>query len=220
MPSVGNRDVSCPHCGAVVKTAMSPEINAGENPDLRQRILDETLFDWKCPECGYEAQLVYPCLYHDKANQFMVYVVPNSGCCQLEPVSVGEAFPQFNGMAKRAVTSLAGLKEKVLIFEAGLNDFAVELVKLALTDVAGKKHDRKTSAGYFCYADEKENRIVFSFFLQGEDEPVQQGTRMDVYRKSLEIVESVGAVSRDDDFVAVDSAAAENILRVYRGGED
>ena len=65
MPSLGNRDVSCPHCGAVVKTRMSPEISAGENPDLRQRVLDETLFDWKCPECGYEAQLVYPCLYHD-----------------------------------------------------------------------------------------------------------------------------------------------------------
>ncbi len=220
MPSLGNRDVSCPHCGAVVKTRMSPEISAGENPDLRQRVLDETLFDWKCPECGYEAQLVYPCLYHDKENHFMVYVVPNSGCCPLEPVDVGEAFPQFNGLAKRVVSSLAGLKEKVLIFESGLNDFAVELVKLALTDVAGKKHHKTATAGYFCFADEKENRIGFSFFLQGEEKPVQQGTRMDVYRKSLEIVESVGTVLQDDQFIAVDSAAAEDILRVYRGGEE
>nr|WP_319489444.1 CpXC domain-containing protein [uncultured Caproiciproducens sp.] len=220
MPSLGNRDVGCPHCGAVVKTQMSPEINAGENPDLRQRVLDETLFDWKCPECGYEAQLVYPCLYHDKKNNFMVYVVPNSGCCSLQPVNVGETFPQFSGLTKRVVTSLAGLKEKVLIFEAGLNDFAVELVKLALTDVAGKKHNKTATAGYFCFIDEKENRIGFSFFLQDEEEPVQQGTRMDAYNKSLEIVESVGAVSQDDDFIAVDSVAAENILRVYRGEEE
>ncbi|QEY35351.1 CpXC protein [Caproiciproducens galactitolivorans] len=214
-----NRDVSCPHCGAVVNTQINPEMEAEEDPELRLRVLDETLFDWKCPECGYEAQLVYPCLYHDKIRNFMVYVVPNGGCRCLEPVKVSEAFPQLSGVTKRVVVSPAELKEKILIFEAGMNDFAVELVKLALTDVAAKKHGNIVTEGYFCYADEAENRIGFSFRLQGAEEPVQQGTRLDVYRKSLEIIQSVG-VCEQDEFMVVNSAVAEKILRVYRGEEE
>lgn len=158
-----NKDVSCPHCGAAVKTQMWPGIDAQENPELRTHVLDETLFDWKCPACGYEAQFVYPCLYHDKDQKYMIYIVPNGNDCTLQSVDVGETFPQLNGMVKRVVTSLAGLKEKILIFEAGLNDYAVELVKLALTDVAEKKHGKTVSTGYFCSVDQENGRIEFSF---------------------------------------------------------
>lgn len=219
MTTQTSKDVSCPHCGAVVKTQMATGINAGENPDLRARVLDETLFDWECPDCGYQAQLVYPCLYHDKVKNFMIYVVPNGCDCALESVDVSETFPQLSGVTKRVVTSLIGLKEKILIFEAGLNDAAVELVKLALVGVAAKKYDQTVTGGYFCFVDEPDNRIVFSFFLQDAKEPVQQGTRMDVYHKSFEIVKNVGA-DAEDDFIAVDSVTAEKILREYRGEEN
>ncbi len=220
MSMLTSKDVSCPHCGAVVKTQMAEGINAGENPDLKARVLDETLFDWKCPECGYEAQLIYPCLYHDKSKNFMIYVVPNGCNCALQSVDVSEAFPQLDGVTKRVVSTLTGLKEKILIFEAGLNDYAVELVKLALAGVASKKHGANVAEGYFCFVDEPGGRIVFSFFLQNEKEPVQQSTRMDVYHKSLEIVESAGACAAGDDFIAVDSTAAERVLREYRGEEE
>ena len=218
MTTQTSKDVSCPHCGAVVKTQMATGINAGENPELRARVLDETLFDWECPDCGYQAQLVYPCLYHDKIKNFMIYVVPNGCDCALESVDVNETFPQLSGVTKRVVTSLIGLKEKILIFEAGLNDDAVELVKLALVGVAAKKYGQTVTGGYFCFVDEPDNRIMFSFFLQDAKEPVQQGTRMDVYHKSFEIVKNVGA-DAEDDFIAVDSVTAEKILREYRGEE-
>lgn len=210
-----NRDVSCPHCGAAVKTRMYPGIGADESPELREHVLDETLFDWKCPACGYEAELVYPCLYHDKEHNFMVYVVPNGNECEIASVDVSKEFPRLSGMRKRVVISLAGLKEKILIFEAGLDDTAVELTKLALTDVAAQKHGAVVDSCYFCSADEEAERITFSFFLHGESKPVVQGTRMDVYRKSLEIVESIGRPG--EEFCAVDASAAQQILRAYRG---
>jgi hypothetical protein len=150
----------------------------------------------------------------------MVYVVPNGNDSELQSVDIGEKFSQFSALTKRVVTSLTGLKEKVLIFEAGLDDLAVELVKTALTDVAVRKHGKSVVSGYFCYADEATGKIGFSFFLKGEKEPVRQDTRMDVYHKSLEIIESVGASQKGGDFIAVDSEAAQNILRVYRGEED
>lgn len=217
MSTQTNKDVSCPHCGAAVKTQMYPGIDAEENQELRALVLDETLFDWKCPACGYEAQLVYPCLYHDNTLNYMVYVVPNGNDCALASVDVEKEFPQFTGMKKRVVTSLAGLKEKILIFEAGLDDLAVELAKLALTDVAGKKHSAVVDSCYFCSMDETAQRIVFSFFLHGQAEPVIQGIRMDVYEKSLEIVQKVGRPG--GEFCTVDVNTAQEVLRTYREEE-
>jgi hypothetical protein len=214
-----SKDVSCPHCGAAVKTQMWPGISAGENPELREKILDETLFDWECPKCGYKARFVYPCLYHDKDKKFMIYVVPNGNDSALQSVDISEAFPQFKELTKRVVTTPTELKEKILILEAGLNDLAVELVKVALIDVAEKKHGKSVSSGYFCDTDEQAGKIGFSFFLKGATEPVRQETRMDVYRKSLEISESVG-FSDGGEFMAVDSRTARDVLRKYRGEED
>ena len=57
-----NKDVCCPQCGKPVRTKMWTGISAQTEPEMRARILDETFFDWQCPHCGYQAELVYPCL--------------------------------------------------------------------------------------------------------------------------------------------------------------
>ena len=47
-----SRPVSCPRCGEAVETRMWPGINAEVNPNLREQVLQETLFNWTCPACG------------------------------------------------------------------------------------------------------------------------------------------------------------------------
>lgn len=212
-------EVSCPQCGAAVKTQLWPGVNAAEHPELRTRVLNETLFDWRCPECGYAARFLYPFLYHDPNRNFMIYLSPNGGGCDSDPVDVRSEFPQLGGLFKRVVSSPEALKEKILIFESGLDDFAVELVKFALAGVLDQKYGKKTLAGYFCYADEAENRIGFSFLLEGESEPVRRHTRMDAYRKSLQIVKSAEP-GRGDGFAPVDSVTAQRILDDYRESEE
>ena len=150
-----SRPVSCPRCGEAVETRMWPGINAEVNPNLREQVLQETLFNWTCPACGYVAQMAYPCLYHDKGRKLMVYLVPNGGKEELDAVDVDRAFPQIGYVQKRVVSSLAELKEKILIFEAGLDDRAVELVKWALSAVVEKKDGKKPREGYFSFAEEE-----------------------------------------------------------------
>lgn len=210
-------EVSCPQCGAAVQTKLWPGIDAAGHPELKARLLDETLFDWKCPECGYAARFLYPCLYHDTEREFMVYLSPNGDGCSGE-VDVKKEFPQLAGLTKRVVSSPEELKEKILIFDSGLDDAAVELVKYALSGVLDRKYGKKAAVGYFCYADEAQNRIGFSFLFEGEPAPVLRHTRLDAYRRSLEIVKSAGLDERDG-FLPVDSVTAQRILEEYRGSE-
>ncbi|MCI1965570.1 MAG: CpXC domain-containing protein [Oscillospiraceae bacterium] len=205
-------EISCPQCGAAVKTELWPGVDAAQNPDRKARVLNETMFDWSCPECGYTARFLYPFLYHDPERNYMVYLSPNGGGC--EEIDLEKEFPQLHGVAKRLVTTPEALKEKILIFDAGLDDRAVELVKLALAGVLDQKHGKKAAAGYFCYADESKNEIGFSFLLEGEDKPVRRHTRMEAYQKSVEIVECAGSVPADG-FVPVDGMTAQTILDHY-----
>lgn len=215
MSTQTSKDVACPNCGAAVRTEMWPGIRAESDPQLRARVLDETLFDWKCPQCGCERRFLYPCLYHDKGRGFMVYLAPNGSGSEFRPVDVSEKFPQLAGVKKRVVASPAELKEKVLIFEAGLDDRAVELVKYALAAVLEEKRGRRAVRGYFCGADEAANRISFAFFPEGESEPVLRRTTMDGYRKSLEIAERFRR-PEGNEFVPVDAVTAQDILAEYR----
>lgn len=141
-----SKPVSCPRCGEAVETRMWPGVNAEVNPNLREQVLQETLFNWTCPACGYVAQMAYPCLYHDKGRKFMIYLIPNGGKTELDAVDVDHAFPQIGYVQKRVVSSLAALKEKILVFEAGLDDRAVELVKLGACVGCGEK-GRPEAAG-------------------------------------------------------------------------
>lgn len=208
------KEISCPKCGTVKKTQMWPGISVHLNPELREKVISETLFDWSCPECGYQAQMVYPCLYHDKEQKLLICMAPNDNIEVLKDME--GRYPQMENVKKRVVSDLAELKEKVLIFEAGLDDIAVELVKLAMTEIVHKKYGDETAYGLFSTADKAANHIGFSFFFKEKEEPVYQGTRMDVYQKSLEIAKNLSYNENNSEFLRVNSSLAQELLDEYQ----
>lgn len=169
------KEVCCPDCGAKTTARMWSGINAEVNPNLRLSVLDESLFDWRCPQCGYEAMLAYPCLYHDKGRRFMIYILPGKPD-PAKAAGIGAQFPQLRGVRKRVTGSLATLKEKILLFEDGLDDRAAELVKLLLAMVLERGKGKRVEQGFYCSSDEAADRIGFSFFVEGEEEPVRRMT--------------------------------------------
>ena len=157
-----------PRCGAMSQARMWSGINAEVNPNLRLSVLEESLFDWTCPHCGYQAMLAYPCLYHDKSRRFMIYILPGEPDPK-KAAGISAQFPQLRGVRKRVTGSLATLKEKILLFEDGLDDRAAELVKLLLALVLANSTGKRVEQGFYCTCDEEKDRIGFSFFVEGEE---------------------------------------------------
>lgn len=148
----------------------------------------------------------------------MVYLAPTGSGQEFKPVDVSEKFPQLAGITKRVVASPAELKEKILIFESGLDDYAVELVKLGLSDVLEQKEGIKALCAYFCGADEPANRICFAFCSEGKNGFTLRKTSMDAYHKSLEIAERFRR-NEENLFVPVDSLTARDMLDEYLAAE-
>ena len=71
--------IECPHCHMETEHKVIDHINIDRNPELRAKVQDLSVFRVKCPNCGETLLAVHPCLYHDMANQFMVWLWTEDG---------------------------------------------------------------------------------------------------------------------------------------------
>lgn len=118
--------ITCPHCQAETDHKVLDHINIDRNPELRAKVQDLSCFRVQCPNCGETVLAVHPCLYHDMANQFMVWLWSEEGeapHAQFDPLA---------GYTLRRVDSLNAFREKINVLECGLDDRAVEIMKLLL----------------------------------------------------------------------------------------
>lgn len=217
MSKMISKEVICPHCGKETSTALWTRVNTSLEPRLRNRILDESLFAWSCSHCGLETQLLYPFLYYDRARGFMVYLVPGISESTLIDTGLSPEFPELPCLQKRLVPGLNKLKEKILIFEAELDDRATELTKLALAEIVAKRQEKTVCSGYFCSYEKQIGRIDFSFFLEEETKPCYCGTLVEAYERSLEIVRNFDQDNvPKDGFLKIDAFWADKLLQRYR----
>ena len=113
---------------------------------------------------------------------------------------------------------MKSLKEKIFIFESGLDDMAVELTKYAIAAMIAKKHDlSNVSEGYLSMYNRETNTIGFTYFIGEDNEPFVQSARLEIYRKSLKIVEAICANDKKrSGFIKIDREWAENTLFRYK----
>ncbi|HHZ06783.1 MAG TPA: hypothetical protein GX401_08390 [Clostridiales bacterium] len=217
MAVVDIKSIRCPQCKSKNQVHIYKSVNAQEDLKLHDKILTGELFDFYCPYCEYKARLYYPCLYNDPKNRFMVYFIPDIEKGQMIDRTVEMEYPDLPKITKRIVPTFNEFKEKILIFEAGLDDMAIELTKAAVAEAVARKKEQDVNEGYFSLYDKENNTLGFTFFLGIEHTMFTQTTKLDVYRKSWSIVSRLGKKERSmKGFIKIDKAWADNILFRYQ----
>ncbi len=212
------KNIVCPKCNEITQTEIYTSINAFNDPELREKALDESLFKWRCESCGHEARLTYPVLYNDMKNRFMVYLIPRIERFQLADRELEEEFDNLKNINKRLVPDFNTFKEKVFIFESGLDDMAVEITKLAISETVAKKQNlNEVTEGYLSMYDRETNTMGFTFFLGESKEPYVQSARLEIYGKSMSIVKEFAVKDKKlKGFIKIDREWAENVLYRYK----
>ena len=177
MSKVHKEQIECPHCHSIGTMEMIDEVDAGNNPELRERVLNAQAFIYTCPECGSRILVGNSLLYHDAQHRFIIFFDmerPTDYHYQSLNLSkrLIENYPDYTF---RYVTGMTELHEKIIILESGLSDVAVEKMKYMIThyihpDIAQKgyklhfssyspddKEDSEFGALTFFYRDGKEN---------------------------------------------------------------
>ena len=218
MPKTVIKEIICPQCNAVTEGKLYTSINATNNPHLRNEVLEEKIFDWTCHACGHKARLTYPLLYNDMKRRFMVYLIPDIDRFQLADNELEEEFKNLKGIRKRLAPNFNTFKEKIFIFENRLDDMAVELTKLAISEsVARKLKLREVTEGYLSMYDRESNTMGFTFLTGLDKEPYIQSARLEIYSKSLAIVDEIADKDKKlNGFLTIDREWATNILYRYK----
>ena len=213
-----NKAVVCPKCGEMNKAEIYTGVNVTKHKEYRGRVLSGSLFEWNCPSCGYNARLAYPTLYNDMKNRFMVYLIPKIERFQLCDKELEEKYSNLRNITKRVVPNLNSFKEKIFIFESGLDDMAIELTKVAISQTVSKKLGGiEVKEGYLSMYDRESNTMGFTYFTGKDRKPYVQTARLEIYGKSKDIVENFAVKDKKlRGFLKSDREWAENILYRYK----
>ena len=220
MANVIKKSIVCPKCNESTQAKLYTSINVTNHKELREQAMNESLFKWTCHSCGYSARLTYPILYNDMKNRFMVYLIPKIEHFQLADKALEEKFKTLKHIDKRIAPDFNTFKEKIFIFESGLDDMAVELTKLAISEAVAKKHkNKKVTEGYLSMYNSENNTMGFTFFIGEEKEPYVQSARLEIYGKSVSVVNQLAVKDKKlKGFIRIDREWAENVLYRYKRG--
>ncbi len=218
MSNVISKEVTCPKCNHTQGAHLYISINASNDPQFKNALLSGKILKYRCESCGYEARYTYPLLYNDMKRRFMVYLIPQIDRFQLEDRALEDDYRNLKGIRKRITADFNSMKEKIFIFESGLDDMAVELTKYAISEMVAKKHDLgRVTEGYLTIYNRETNTIGFTYFIGENAEPFVQSARLEIYRKSMKIVDAIcGNDKKLSGFIKIDREWAENTLFRYK----
>ena len=190
-------NVKCCACGCGTSIESHPAINVREHPELKDMLLSGELFVWECPQCGRRNLVSYP----------VSYVDPDAGlviCVSREEIPLSA--DSLGGFTCRRVVDAGSLIEKVKIFDAGLDDIAVEMVKHVTLLESGKVLALK-----FLRLEGAEGELVFAYPENGEMMMLAVG--INVYEDCRNIIaRNPDAFSRKG-FAIVDRDWIESLMR-------
>lgn len=216
----------CSKCGQTTEITVYKSINTADNPELKEKVKNGSLFLWECPHCGTVNLARYETLYHDPQKKLMLWLVPDGKISETQMQAITNHTKAMGGYTLRLVRDMGELMEKVLIFDAGLDDAAIELCKWVtkreMTSNAGKEtkleekqnNDEISAATFHFYKVEGEGdgrAIIMSYASKGQMVGMKIG--WNVYEDCEGIIRRNPSVRPAEGFVRVDSHWLESVVR-------
>lgn len=153
MTMVREMTVRCPDCGRESNTNAYLTVNVSRDPSLKDRLLSGELLQSHCAGCGARWLNAYPLLYHDMTRGLLInwirfqYAPTREALNAVLPSRV--ECRQFKALRPdyrfRVVREFDDLIEKIHIFDAGLDDRAIEWEKFLYFKAATKEETDQSS---------------------------------------------------------------------------
>ena len=202
----------CSKCGQQQTVTVYRSINISENPELKAKVRDGSLFLWECPHCGQVNLARYETLYHDPAARLMVWLIPAGEISETQMQAITMHTKAMGGYTLRRVNDMGSLMEKVLVNDAGLDDVVLEMCKyvtkmeMIQKSVPAEQKEEFLAADfhfYRCEGEDQERIITFMYALDGQMLGVNIG--WNVYQDCAGILKRNPEVRPDEGFAKVDA---------------
>lgn len=199
----------CSKCGKQHIVQIHKSINVATDPDLKAEVLSGELFLWECPDCGTKNLMSYDLLYHDPEDKYMVWMLPGG---DPQGPQLGAIMNQARAMGDyrlRIVANAGDLLEKVMIFDAGLSDRCIELVKFISTE------EMPGVENLHFYRLQDDVMVFSGVHTEGEKAGQMDGfgIGLNVYEDCEGIIARNPSIGRENGFEHIDYRWVESILK-------
>ena len=160
----------CSACSSDFEAEVYSLVNVGDDPDLKASVMDGTLFVRRCPHCGAANLVRHPVLYHDPSELLMIWLTDGAPASERTAREIFISTPGLEQYTGRLVDSVGDLVEKVKIFDAGLDDAAMEVCKYVTKQELGRDVQLK-----FVRTDGADNEITMTYPEGGQMQMIAVG---------------------------------------------
>ena len=202
----------CSKCGQQHKVTVYRSINTADNPELKAKVKDGSLFLWECPHCGQVNLAKYETLYHDPALKVMFWLIPAGEISETQMKAITMHTKAMGGYTLRRVNDMGSLMEKVLIAEAGLDDVVLEMCKyvtkleMLQKSVSSEQKEEFMASVFHFYRSEGEGDARILTFMYGLDGQMLGGNiGWNVYQDCAGILERNPQIKPADGFEKIDA---------------
>lgn len=219
--------VKCPKCGENSEFSGYRCISATEENKMKDKLLSGTMFKHICPKCQANINVEHSFIYHQPEDALLFhYVVEDE-----EMKNVIKTFTEPDEEQKKFVTALAKeytivritrkralLLEKIAIYDAGLDDRAVELIKVfAASSYLKDNPDKKLDDIFFNIRKNKDNpeNITKVLMLYTDNKQVGEVVITDKLYQQIynDYIKSMAPL-REDRNLIVNPAWAQNVMKL------
>ena len=160
--------ITCPKCKKDHPFVIWERINTSLNPGMKEAVKDRSAFLFKCPSCGEKNYVNYGFLYHQMEDRIIIQYADSD---EEATTAYQMLMMMFKDMQKdeyliRIVRSQNELREKIAIFDAGLDDRIIEIFKINALAVFFKAHPDSKSVEILYFR--KDNKNYIEVFTDGE----------------------------------------------------
>ncbi len=208
------KKINCPNCSEENEVILWEKVNVDMNPDLKEKLFTEEINNLVCKKCGFVSRIDIPLYYNDTKRKFFIYLIPDFPIDKKEEGKLLSNLREktlnildsgYNNR-KRIVFEYYNLLEKVLIFDAQLDDRVVEGCKiLARTQL-------KLLEGRAAFDKIENDELVFNFFEKEDLEATKNfSVPKAMYNEIKELI-SEKDIDNGDEFRIIDVKYAVRML--------
>ena len=189
--------LTCGKCGKSFMVAHRKSVNLTDNFTIKCAIKDGTYFNFTCPHCKNSAAFGFRMMVYDVMKRYFIRSFDNlesmlsihkkHSTLQGSQWGFPDEFLPF--VRHRLVLGHWGLIEKVSIFEAGLDDYTIEMLKQAL-----EKNQIGQPAKFILFDHLDGEKLYFNVALQDGRGAIAHVSK-DMYARAKAVIDGTGKLT-------------------------
>lgn len=202
-------EIICPACGRRHIVSIWQSINTTIDPEMKIAVRDRSAFLFTCPDCGKQTYLSYGFLYHQMEDRILIHLANTEENAEeiykmfTDKDDIGPINFVDEDYLIRIVMSDNQFREKLFIFDAGLDDRIIEIYKVLVLAMYQKESsaeaDYNTIGLYFYTGDD--GKYYIQIITDRETKGVVE-MHSDVYKKLCrDYLPRLKDIRKDDPFI-------------------